>query len=120
MGGYESQCTLIVPSISVEFYQNADYWNWFNIVGSNILPEDINVTHGTYTLNLPQVIPATYKPNVKIGTMSIWGDHRYGGLEVNGDATLSMNSFDIVFDPNIDRDYNSWYERSSHRRASRL
>ncbi len=115
MGGNERKCTLTVPSISVAFYQKASYWNRFKIAASDILPEDINVSHGTYTLNLPETIPATYKPNVWLGTTNIWGEHRYGGLEVNGNSTLSMNNFAITYDPNIDREYNSgWYERPNH------
>ena len=116
MGGNEYQCTLYVPSISQPFYQQANYWSWFNVVGVNMLPESFVVNHETYTLNLPDSIPAAYKPNVHIGTLGLNGSHYYGGLEVNGNATFSMNNFSITFDPNIDRQNNyGWYERSQHR-----
>ena len=116
MGGYEYQCTLYVPSISQPFYQQANYWNWFNVVGVNMLPESFVVNHETYTLNLPDSIPAAYKPDVHIGTLGLNGSHYYGGLEVNGNTTFSMNNFSIAFDPNIDRQNNyGWYDRSEHR-----
>lgn len=109
MGGNERQCTLTVPNLSVNVYKQTSYWDQFNIVGVDILPETIIISD-TYKMNWPELISASYKPNIIIND---WNLQRFGSLIVNGNSTLSVGQLTIKYDPNTARN-NSYYENGNY------
>lgn len=92
---------LYVPALSINVYKQTSGWDKFQTIKPiDYLPENFTVL-GDIRLTLPETIPADYKPNVSVihdqkGT-SYW---QYGSLTVNGVGTLSMNSFNLFWDPN--------------------
>ena len=92
---------LYVPALSINTYKQTAGWEKFPVIKPiEYLPEKINVV-SDLKLTLPTTIPADYKPDVDIihdqkGT-SYW---QYGSLTVNGEGTLSISDFSIVWDPN--------------------
>ncbi len=100
MGGSESQCALTVPSLSVNVYKQSSYWDRFNIVGENMMPDNITIT-SDYKLNWPDSLNIEYKPNVYITSDD--NQSRYGSLTVNGNSTLSASQFTMKYDPNTAR-----------------
>ena len=92
----DSQCTLYVPSIAVNAYQSAAYWNNFKIVGTDYLPENIFVG-SNLTIDWPANLASDYKPNVSIGLGNI--SESYGALTLNGESIMSMNNFGMVWAP---------------------
>lgn len=92
---------LYVPSISLNVYKQTTGWDKFQTIKPiDYLPENFTVL-GDLHLTLPENMPADYMPNVSVihdtkGTYYL----QYGSLTVNGAGTLSMNSFDMVWDPN--------------------
>lgn len=97
---YDSQCTLYVPNISVNTYRAAPYWMNFQIVGIDIQPENIFVS-SKVTLDWPDNIDGTkYKPNLRIGhPLNNTSEGAYGALTVNGNNTMSIGNFSMVWDP---------------------
>lgn len=92
---------LYVPALSINTYKQTTGWDKFpTIKPIDYLPENFTVL-SDLKLTLPETIPADYKPNVDVihdkkGT-SYW---QYGSLTVNGCGTLSMNRYQMVWDPN--------------------
>ncbi len=105
MGGNESQCTLTVPNLSVNVYKQTNYWDRFNIVGADILPDDITV-YRDYRLNWPDSVSMSYKPNVYIGSAA--------SLTVTGNSTLSASNFVMAYSAN-DARYNDYYDNDLQR-----
>ncbi len=103
MGGYESNCTLTVPNLSLNVYKQTARWDQFKIVGSDIMPQDIVITD-TYRLNWPDSVSQSYKPNVTLtmfdrgSNYSSSSRYRYGAVTVTGQATLSAATFSQYYD----------------------
>ncbi len=96
---YANLCTLYVPAISVDVYKNTWFWNEFQIVGTNVLPENITVT-SQQTIDWPDGLSMDYKPNVRIDHMlNQTYEGCYGSLTMNGNSTMSMSDFSIIWDP---------------------
>jgi len=93
MNGSESQCTLTVPNLSATTYKQTSYWDQFNIVGADILPENITITK-VYRLNWPENQDLEYKPNVTLTNNS----SSYGALTVSSRGTLSAGLFSQFYD----------------------
>lgn len=118
---------LYVPALSLNVYKQTTGWDKFQTIKPiDYLPENFTVL-SDLRLTLPENIPANYKPNVSVihdqkGSY-YW---QYGSLTVNGEGTLSMNSFDMVWDPNYQyveynrqQNYNSLVN-NSHLRADNV
>ena len=91
-----NQCTLYVPAIAVEAYKNAYFWQYFQIQGTDYMPENIFVG-SNLTIDWPSNLDADYKPNVSIGLGNNSG--AYGALTMNGESIMSMNNFGMVWAP---------------------
>ena len=93
---------LYVPAIAVNAYKQSIGWDQFQTIKPHdILPQHINVI-GDLRLNLPDNLPAGYKPTMDIIHDRIWSyDFQYGHLTVNGESPLSLSHFSMVWDPNI-------------------
>lgn len=92
---------LYVPALSINVYKQTTGWDKFQTIKPlDYLPENFTVL-GDIRLTLPETMPTDYKPNVSIihdqKGSSYW---QYGSLTVNGVGTLSMNNFDMIWDPN--------------------
>ena len=98
-----SQCTLYVPAIAVEAYQNAYFWQYFQIQGTDYMPENIFIG-STLTINWPENLDGDYKPNVSLGQG--YNSGAYGALTMNGESIISMNNFSMLWNP---YDYYSRY-----------
>lgn len=107
MDGMEAQCTLTVPSLSVNAYKLDVNWGRFNIVGGDILPEDIYV-NTDYRLAWPETIGDTYNPNV-----TIYSD---ASLNVTGSSILSARNFEMYWSAN-DARYNTYYDEIAGKTA---
>lgn len=95
---YASQCTLYVPAMAVDAYRNAYFWQYFQIQGADIMPENINVT-SQVSINWPEQVGTDYKPNVRIDRQpQSTSEGAYGSLTVNGSTTVSMSNFSILWD----------------------
>lgn len=119
MGGRE----LYVPALSINAYKQTTGWDKFQTIKPiDYLPENIAVRTELH-LTLPENIPADYKPNVELLHAM---DPQYGCLTVNGMGTLSMSSFKMMYDPNLqysnynrNLNYNSLVN-NSHLRADQV
>lgn len=101
--------TLYVPALSINVYKQTTGWDRFpTIKPIDCLPETINVISDLH-LTLPENIPTDYKPkiNVTSGTRG-YDNTEYGSLTVNGDNTLSMNSFSLYWDVFSARTHTDW------------
>ena len=94
---YAHQCTLYVPAIVASLYESSSYWNWFKIEGTDIIPEEI-IVNRAIALDWPEGIGTAFKPNVTL-TNSVNNNNQYGKLTINGTSTISMNSFNMLWDP---------------------
>ena len=103
-GDYDYQCTLNVPSMAVNVYKNASYWQNFQIVGTDMKPENILVTRDA-ELDWPEV--ADYKPNVSI-ERALNDDWTYGHLTINGNSTVSLNSLNLDWNANLSSRYGNY------------
>ena len=113
---YASQCMLYVPAIAVDAYRNAYFWQYFQIQGTDVMPENITVTTNL-TIDWPANLDSDYKPNVRIAQGNNAG--AYGALTLNGENMLSMNNFSMVWDPyNYYSQYNSETSRYEYYRYS--
>lgn len=92
---------LYVPSLSLNVYKQTTGWDKFQTIKPiDYLPENFTVL-GDLHLTLPENMPADYMPNVSVIHDTKGNSYlQYGSLTVNGAGTLSMNSFDMVWDPN--------------------
>ena len=89
---------LYVPALSLNVYKQTAGWDKFpTIKPIDHLPENIAVRTELH-LTLPESIPADYKPSVELLHAM---DPQYGCLTVNGAGTLSMSSFRMMYDPNL-------------------
>lgn len=97
---------LYVPAISINTYKQTTGWDKFpTIKPIDYLPENFTVL-SDLKLTLPETIPSDYKPNVDVIHDKKGGSYwNYGSLTVNGGGTLSMNSFQIFWDPNNQNAY---------------
>ena len=96
-GGMDmSQRTLYVPTFVLNAYKQTRGWDAFtHIKATDELPESMNIWK-EFTLNLPDSLPADYKPSMLIDTYGGNG----GSLTVKGNSTLSLSKFDFTYDPN--------------------
>lgn len=95
---------LYVPALSLNNYKQATGWDRFPVIKPiEYLPENIAIRTEMH-LTLPEGLTLEYKPNVSLLHAQ---DPQYGQLTVNGEGTLSMKSFSMLWDPNLQ------YERSS-------
>lgn len=86
--------TLYVPSITINSYKQTRGWDAFtNIKALDYFPGELHVTKD-FTLYLPDNL--TEKDKTKVDFYSYNGTS--GHLTVNGNSTLSMSNFDIVYD----------------------
>lgn len=92
--------TLTVPNLSINVYKQAQYWNEFNIVGADIMPENITI-NTDYRLNWPEGLALDYRPNIYVASnASLW---------VNGNSVLSAGNFTLAYSyRNATNDY-QWY-----------
>ena len=102
---YAQKCTLYVPSIAVSAFQSNYYWNMFNIVGTDMMPEDIFIARAI-TLDWPEGLGTSVKPNVTIGYSDYNG---FGSLTLNGNSTVSMSNFNMLWSPRRSS-YSSTYD----------
>lgn len=122
---------LYVPALSINTYKQTTGWDKFpTIKPIDYLPENFTVL-SDFKLTLPETIPADYKPNVDV-IHEQKGDYwygyvwSYGSLTVNGQGTISMSSFQMVWDPNyqyVYPDRNQNYcslVNNSHLRADKV
>ena len=80
--------TLTVPNLSINVYKQAQYWNEFNIVGADIMPENITI-NTDYRLNWPEGLALDYRPNIYVASnASLW---------VNGNSVLSAGNFTLAY-----------------------
>ena len=94
---------LYVPALSLNVYKQTTGWDLFPIIKPiEYLPENIAVRTDLH-LTLPEGLTLEYKPNVSL-LHAI--DPQYGQLTVNGEGTLSMTSFSMLWDPNLQ--YNNY------------
>lgn len=97
---------LYVPALSVNTYKQTAGWDKFKTIKSiDFLPNVISVL-GDLKLTLTDADLSDYQPNVNIihdkKRTSYW---QYGSLTVNGEGTLSMKDFSMIWDPNIQYHY---------------
>lgn len=104
LGGNESQCTLTVPNLSLNMYKQTPYWNAFNIVGADIMPENIHIV-SDYRVNWPET-SLDYRPNVHVAYT--------GSLYIAGQSTFSANNFELEFNGYQARNY-SYYDQAMQR-----
>ena len=114
---------LYVPALSINVYKQTTGWDRFPTINPiDYLPENIAVRTELH-LTLPENIPSDYKPNVDLLHAV---EPQYGCLTVNGLGTLSMSSFRMYYDHNLQYNY---YDRNlnycslvnnSHLRADRV
>lgn len=110
---YDSQCTLYVPAVAVNAYKVADYWMYFQIQGTDIMPENIVVTSPT-NFDWPATVGTDYKPNVRIDRQpSSTSEGAYGNLTMNGSTTVSMNNFSIKWDAYYSSYYTNYNSQTS-------
>ena len=99
MRGNESLCTLEVPVISVQTYQNTSYWNYFNIVGGSYYGDNMVLT-SDITLNANDSVLAAMKPSITLTkTNNDDWSNSYAALYVEGSNTLSLSNFEMFYDP---------------------
>lgn len=96
-GGMDmSKRTLYVPTFVLNAYKQTRGWDTFtNIKATDELPESMNIWK-EFTLNLPDSLPADYKPSMLIDTY----DGNGGSLTVKGNSMLSLSKFDFTYNPN--------------------
>ncbi len=118
---------LYVPALSINTYKQTAGWDKFpTIKPIDYLPENFTVL-SDFKLTLPETIPADYKPNVDIiHDQKGSGYWNYGSLTVNGQGTISMSSFQMLWDPSAqyvwpdrNRNYCSLVN-NSHLRADKV
>jgi len=113
-GNLESQCTLYVPALVVDVYKQTPYWNLFNIEGTDYTPTDIVVT-GDLKLYWTEEMSEEYQPNIWLTRLdrgsnySYYNRFNFGSLTLNGEGTLSANTFQNFYDFYSQRNYN--YDR---------
>ena len=95
--------TLYVPSAVVKTYKQTSYWSNFNIVGINVMPEQIVVNKALH-LELNDSTLADYKANVNIlgtsnGYSSSGTPTTLGALEIRNNSTLSAELLTINWNP---------------------
>ena len=93
--------TLTVPNLSINVYKQAQYWNEFNIVGADIMPENITI-NTDYRLNWPEGLALDYRPNIYVASSaSLW---------VNGNSVLSAGNFTLAYSYNNVYNNSNWNE----------
>ena len=93
--------TLTVPNLSINVYKQAQYWNEFNIVGADIMPENITI-NTDYRLNWPEGLALEYRPNIYVASnASLW---------VNGNSVLSAGNFTLAYSYNNVYNNSNWNE----------
>ena len=103
-------CTLYVPELSINVYKQALNWNEFNIVGADIMPENITI-NTDYRLNWPENLALDYRPNIFVASnASLW---------VSGNSVLSAGNFTLAYsyyDASNNSRYNSELQRYEYNR----
>ena len=116
--------TLYVPMIVTKAYKQASGWDKFNIVGADIMPDQINVTK-QMTLDFASAnIPEGYKPVINImptniGTSSTGTPTTLGALEVRNSGTFSVADLLLRFNP-AQANYYHYYSYSNTPQSSTL
>lgn len=107
LGGQESKCTLTVPNLSIRTYKQTAYWDQFNIVGEDYLPEQINIT-SDFRLSWPDDIPEDYQPAIVVSPSA--------ALSVSGNSTLSSSYFRLYWDTDYARNntYSDLWGNTTH------
>lgn len=108
---------LCVPAISLNIYKQTTGWDKFPIVTPiDYLPDNITITRDE-VLTLQENLPAGYKPDLSVGHIfdSNYRVYTYGHLEINGDATVSLNNLSMVMDQ-----YFQWYNNGIYNPYSSL
>lgn len=102
-------CSLYVPEWTINNYKLTVGWDVFPTIEpiKGYFPQNINVSSVT-NLTLPDSIPVGYKPNL---TLNYFEDGwNYGALTLDGNGTLSVDRFHMVYDLNIAYEY--YYEET--------
>ncbi len=110
----ENLCTLEVPILSVQSYQNATYWNYFNIVGGSYYGDNMVIT-SEITFNSNDSILQTLKPSINVTRVDNNWNSSYGALSVVGANTLSLTGYEMFFDAYMAQSEKYWgnYSRYS-------
>ena len=111
-------CVLYVPVWAINKYKLTKGWDQFQTIKplDNYWPENI-VLLDEFALTLPDTLPVGYKPDLTLkhtdDNSYYHEDWTYGLLSVNGEQTLSIGTFDMIYDPNMfydyGRNYSPWY-----------
>lgn len=93
-------CTLYVPEWTINNYKLTVGWDKFPTTEpiKDCWPENINVS-SVVSLTIPDSIPADYKPNLTLDYFE--NGWNYGALTLEGNGTLSVDRFLMVYDLNI-------------------
>lgn len=101
---------LYVPALSLNIYKQTAGWDKFPTIKSiDYLPDNLIITRDE-VLTLPGNLPAGYRPDLSILQYYDGYSSKYGHLEVNGDATLSLNKLSMVMDPYFHCIYGGQYQ----------
>ena len=89
--------TLYVPEWTINKYKLTAGWDVFPTIKpiKGYWPENIRLNQN-FTLTLPDTLPADYKPHLLVDWNQ--GANRQSALTVNGNATLSTNTFGMLYD----------------------
>ena len=98
---------LYVPALTVNKYKLARGWDAFSkIEGINALPQNIYI-HSEEYLAWPDGLNVAYKPNISLDCIYIDYNNRYGSLVVDGNATISIGKFSMLYHPSYYYDYSN-------------
>lgn len=88
---------LYVPEWTINKYKLTVGWEEFPTIEpiKDYWPENIRLNQN-FTLTLPDTLPADYKPHLLVDWNQ--GANRQSALTVNGNATLSTNTFGMLYD----------------------
>ena len=102
-------CTLYVPEWTINNYKLTAGWDVFPTIEpiKGYFPQNINVS-SVANLTLSDSIPVGYKPNLTLHYFE--NGWNYGALTLDGNGTLSVDRFHMVYDLNIAYEY--YYEET--------
>lgn len=93
----KESCILYVPEWTINNYKLTVGWDEFPTIEpvKDCWPENIRLNQN-FTLTLPDTLPADYKPHLLVDWNQ--GANRQSALTVDGNATLSTNTFGMLYD----------------------
>lgn len=106
LGGWEGNCTLIVPTLVVDAYRTPYPWNYFSTIVAGDFPvESLTITNDL-TLNSEEPMVAELK-SLNVGMLDrgnnygTWNASRYdfGSLQINGSGSIVLQNFEMALDP---------------------